>query len=55
MVVGWVLVLFAVLVMFFEPAAFRLGQMRFGAIAIALVVIGLLLNFYGYRLKRRSP
>ena len=31
MVVGWILVLFALLVMFFEPAALRLGQMRFGA------------------------
>lgn len=54
MVVGWVLVLFALLVIFFEPAAVKLGQMRFGAIAVALVVIGLLLNLYGYRLRRRS-
>jgi hypothetical protein len=42
--VGWILVLFAVLLVFFEPAAFRLGQMRFGVIAVALVVIGLVLN-----------
>jgi NADH:ubiquinone oxidoreductase subunit 3 (subunit A) len=54
MVVGWVLVLFALLVMFFEPAALKLGQLRFGIIAAALVVVGLLLNIYGYRLKRRS-
>ena len=54
MVVGWILVLFALLVIFFEPAAFRLGQMRFGVIAVALVVIGLLLNLYGYQLRRRS-
>jgi len=54
MVVGWILVLFALLVMFFEPAALKLGQIRFGAIAIALVVVGLLLNIYGYRLRRRS-
>ena len=54
MVVGWILVLFALLVMFFEPAAFKLGQIRFGAIAVALVVVGLLLNIYGYRLRRRS-
>ena len=46
--------LFALLVIFFEPAAFRLGQMRFGVIAVALVVIGLLLNMYGYQLRRRS-
>ena len=54
MVVGWVLVLFALLVMFFEPAALKLGQLRFGIIAAALVIVGLLLNIYGYRLKRRS-
>ena len=54
MVVGWVLVLFALLVMFFQPAAVKLGQIRFGAIAVALVVVGLLLNIYGYRLRRRS-
>ena len=54
MVVGWVLVLFALLVMFFEPAALKLGQLRFGIIAAALVVVGLLLNIYGYQIKRRS-
>ena len=54
MVVGWILVLFALLVLFFQPAAFRLGQIRFGAIAGAMVVLGLLLNLYGYRLKRRT-
>jgi NADH:ubiquinone oxidoreductase subunit 3 (subunit A) len=54
MVVGWILVLFALLVMFFEPAAVKLGQTRFGVIAVALVVVGLLLNIYGYRLRRRS-
>ena len=54
MVVGWILVLFALLVLFFQPAAFRLGQIRFGAIAGAMVILGLLLNVYGYRLKRRT-
>jgi NADH:ubiquinone oxidoreductase subunit 3 (subunit A) len=54
MVVGWVLVLFALLVMYFEPAALKLGQQRFGFIAVALVIVGLLLNIYGFRLKRRS-
>ena len=52
MVIGWVLVLFALLVMFFEPAALRIGQTRFGVIAGTMVVIGLLLNIYGYRLRR---
>jgi NADH:ubiquinone oxidoreductase subunit 3 (subunit A) len=54
MVVGWVVVLFALLVMFFEPAAVKLGQSRFGVIAGTMVVVGLVLNIYGYRLRRRS-
>ena len=54
MVIGWILVLFALLVVFFEPAAIKLGQMRFGIIAVAMVLIGVLLNIYGYRLRRRS-
>jgi NADH:ubiquinone oxidoreductase subunit 3 (subunit A) len=53
-IVGWILVLFALLVMFFEPAAAKLGQIRFGVIAGAMVVVGLLLSIYGYRLRRRS-
>jgi hypothetical protein len=31
---------------FFHPAAIRLGQIRFGVIAGAMVVVGLLLSFY---------
>ena len=54
MVIGWVLVLFALLVVFFAPAAQRLGQSRFGIIAVAMVLAGVLLNIYGYRLRRRS-
>ena len=54
MVVGWVLVLFALLVAFFEPAALKLGQTRFGVIAAAMVAVGLLLNIYGYRLRRSA-
>ena len=54
MVIGWIFVLFALLVVFFEPAAYRLGQMRFGFIAGGLVLVGLLLNIYGYRLRRRT-
>jgi len=54
MVVGWVLVLFALLVVFFAPAALKLGQTRFGVIAAVLVIVGLLLNIYGYRLRRSS-
>ena len=54
MVVGWILVLFALLVVFFAPAALRLGQTRFVVIAGAMVVVRLLLNIYGYRLRRRN-
>jgi uncharacterized membrane protein len=54
MVIGWILVLFALLVVFFEPAAFRLGQMRFGFIAGGMVLVGLLLNIYGFRSRRSS-
>jgi NADH:ubiquinone oxidoreductase subunit 3 (subunit A) len=54
MVIGWIVVLFALLVMYFEPAAVKLGQMGFGVIAVAMVLIGVLLNIYGYRLRRRS-
>jgi hypothetical protein len=54
MVIGWVLVLFSLLVMFFEPAALKLGQTRFGIIAVAMVVLGVLLNLHGYRVRRRS-
>jgi len=54
MVIGWILVLFALLVVFFEPAAMKLGQSRFGIIAGTMVIVGVLLNIYGYRLRRRS-
>ena len=59
MVVGWVVVLFALLVMFFKPAAVRLGQSRFGVIAGVMVVVGVLLNIYGIgcggAVTERSP
>ena len=53
-VVGWILVLFALLVMFFEPAAANLGERRSEVVAGVVVVVGLLLNIYGFRLRRRS-
>ena len=54
MVIGWLLVLFALLVVFFAPAALKLGESRFAIIAGAMVIVGLLLNIYGYRLRKRS-
>jgi len=54
MVIGWVLVLFAFLVMFFHPAAMKLGQIRFEVIAGVLLVLGLILNIAGARVRARS-
>jgi NADH:ubiquinone oxidoreductase subunit 6 (subunit J) len=54
MIIGWVLVLFAFLVMFFHPAAVKLGEVRFEIIAGALVVLGLLLNIIGARARARN-
>ena len=54
MIIGWVLVLFAFLVMFFQPAAFKLGETRFEVIAAVLVAGGLLLNIVGARIRSRN-
>jgi NADH:ubiquinone oxidoreductase subunit 6 (subunit J) len=54
MIIGWVLVLFAFLVMFFQPAARKLGETRFEIIAGVLVAVGLLLNIVGTRIRRRN-
>ncbi len=53
-VIGWVLVLFAFLVMFFQPAALKLGETRFQIIAGVLVAAGLLFNIIGARIRRRN-
>ena len=51
MVVGWVLVAFALLVLFFEPAVDSNSDRKWiPGIAAVLFVVGLLLNIYGYRL-----
>ena len=52
-VIGWVLVLFAFLVMFFHPAAMKLGQIRFEVTAGVLLVLGLVLNIIGMRVRAR--
>jgi len=54
MVIGWVVVLFAFLVMFYHPAAAKLGEARFEIIAAALVLIGLVLNVIGARVRARN-
>ena len=52
--IGWVMMLFAFLVMFFHPAASKLGQTRFAWVAGCLGGAGLLLNIIGVGIRRRS-
>jgi hypothetical protein len=54
MVIGWVFVIFAFFVMFFHPAALRLGETRFEIIAGCLFVAGLVLNVVGARVRARN-
>ena len=54
MVIGWVMVLFAFLVMFFQPAGAKLGETRFQIIAAVLVLIGLVLNVIGARVRAKN-
>jgi len=53
-IIGWVLILFAFLVMFFHPAALKLGESRFDIIAGVLVFVGLALNIIGARLRAHN-
>lgn len=53
-IIGWVLMLFAFLVMFFHPAAVKLGEIRIDIIAVCLAGLGLLLRTVGVRVKARS-
>ena len=54
MVIGWVLVLFAFLVMFYQPAAMKLGESRFQIIAAVLIVLGVVLNVIGARVRAKN-
>ena len=54
MIIGWIMLLFAFLAMFFQPAAFRLGETRFQIIAGVLVATGLALNIIGARIRSRN-
>ena len=52
--IGWVLVLFACLVLFFHPAGLKLGQTRFAVIAASLAAAGLVTAGVGMWLRKRS-
>ncbi len=54
MVMGWVCVLFALVVMFFNPAALKRGEIRIEVIAGALAVGGLAMNLIGSRIRARN-
>jgi hypothetical protein len=54
MAIGWVMILFASLVMYFHPAAQKLGETRFAWIGGSLAVFGVLLSLYGVRVRRRN-
>jgi len=54
MAIGWVMVLFALLVFFFHPAAVRLGETRFAWVAGCLAIAGLLLNLCGVYVRRQN-
>jgi hypothetical protein len=54
-VVGWMLVLFDALVIFFLPAAIRRGHPAgFETVAVLLAVAGLVLIITGYRGRRKA-
>ena len=50
-VMGWICVLFAFLVMFFNPAALKRGRLEIEYIAGGLAVLGLLMNIIGVRIR----
>jgi len=54
MAIGWVMMLFAFLVMFFHPAALKLGQTRFAWIAGIMALCGLTLSLCGTYVRRRN-
>ena len=54
MVMGWVCVLFALLVTFFNPAALKRGQLGMEWIAVGLLALGLVLYVVGWRIRAHN-
>lgn len=54
MAIGWVMIAFAFLVLFFEPAAAKLGETRFAWIAGCLGFSGLALSIWGVWIRRHN-
>ena len=54
-IIGWMLILFDALVIFFLPAASRRGHPAgFEAVAVILALVGLVLIVTGYRSRRKA-
>jgi len=54
MVMGWVCALFALLVIFFNPAALKRGQYEIEWIAGGLLALGAVLYVVGRRIRARN-
>ena len=54
MIIGCICWAFALLVMFFNPAAMRLGRLGMLYTAMVLAIAGLALNIVGYRMRSRT-
>ncbi len=54
MLIGGLFWAFAFLVMFFQPAAARLGKLTMVEIAGALVIVGLVIFLYGMRKRAKA-
>ena len=54
MAMGWICILVALLVFFFNPAAMRLGETRIEIISGCLVVAGVVLSIVGSRVRAHS-
>ncbi len=54
MLIGGLCWAFAFLVMFFHPAAVRLGRMTMLEIAVALAVVGLVVFLIGKRIRAKA-
>lgn len=52
--IGWLCWIFGFLVMFFNPAAIKIGKLNMVEIAVFLAVAGLALNVIGYRVRGRK-
>ena len=54
MVIGWLMMLFAMIVAFFHPVAGGIGRSTIDAVAVALVVGGIGCNAIGYRIRSKA-